>query len=276
MEQILKIKTRTNPDFLNQYPSERRYSASKVLGLSIFQFIFTLLSILMGILLIHKRHVLNQQQDQGEPLTLLSEKLQQDLQFSDHKYLHYYKNISKFLIAACFIMAFCNFLAFCAGILAWKRWYIDHNIAFFCMFCCVSTLTSFTALVIAIITGRNANFIFLDNIDRTYDKSDLSPVNLTLAVNIIVLSLFSTIWSIISMHLACRGMRNSYPDDMMVAKRGGIELKNNVVHLNVINRSAIEKIRKCLLKRENNNGLPKQESSAEYLQRVDNFLNSFK
>lgn len=86
MENVYVIKVKTKPALSSLYPSERRYSASTVAGLSLVHFGLGALSLLLGSLALSL---------QGPILSV-----------------------------ACLV-------PFVTGLLAWRRWYIDRNIAIF-------------------------------------------------------------------------------------------------------------------------------------------------
>lgn len=86
MENVYVIKVKTKPPLSSLYPSERRYSASTVGGLSFVHFGLGALSLLLGSLALSL---------QGPILSI-----------------------------ACLV-------PFVTGLLAWRRWYIDRNIAIF-------------------------------------------------------------------------------------------------------------------------------------------------
>lgn len=85
-ENVYVIKVRTRPPLSSLYPSERRYSASTIGGLSMVHFGLGVLSLLLGTLALSL---------QGPVLSV-----------------------------ACLV-------PFATGLLAWRRWYIDRNIATF-------------------------------------------------------------------------------------------------------------------------------------------------
>lgn len=284
MERVFKIKTKSEPDLANQYPSERRYSASIVIGLSAVLLQFSLCSMLMGLLIIHKMSILRtdvtgNSSSIEEAFRRISDKLDEDMEYNHHQpYFHYYINVPALVAAGCFIMAFGDVLAFITGIFAWKRWYIDHNITFFFLSCSFSSLTSSISLLISILTTCNIQFDSFE--DYEHGIVELSPLSLPLVVNIVVLSLASSIWSFVATNIAYKGMRKSYPDD--IVKGGRVEVstvkKGNQTNISnipieVINNFAVGKLAKYLPKKENND-LPKQESNDEYQQRVNNFLSA--
>lgn len=284
MERIFKIKTKSPPDLTNQYPSERRYSSSIVLGLSVVLLQLSVCSVLMGGLIVHKMSLFDHTREKTDneteqSLKRLSEKLGRDLDYNDQTYLHYYINIPALITAGCFLMSFGDILAFITGIFAWNRWYIDNNITFFFLTCSFSTLTASISLLISVLTSVNIRFDQLDEYEA--GNQDFFPLSLPLAVNIIVLSFFNLLWCFVATKIAYKGMKNSYPDDVMV-KRGRIEVSTikkgnqnsmNNIPIEVINNFTLGKMAKYLPKKENND-LPKPESNAEYEQRVNKFLSA--
>lgn len=105
MENVYVIKVKTKPPMSSLYPSERRYSASTVGGLSFVHFGLGALSLLLGSLALSL---------QGPILS-----------------------------AACLV-------PFVTGVLAWRRWYIDRNIAIFfygSLFSLVAAILCFVATV---------------------------------------------------------------------------------------------------------------------------------
>ncbi|XP_066154472.1 uncharacterized protein [Euwallacea fornicatus] len=278
MERVIKIKMRSEPDVSNQYPSERRYSASIVLGLCTMVLMFSLFSLLLGSLVVHKitiTEALESNSENNSTNEELLEKLERDLQYShNHKYLHYHINIPVAIAGACFLMSLGNFLGFLAGLLAWKRWYIDQNITVFFITCCISSFTSAIAFVISVVTTSNITFTHIDQ----STSSNLCPVSIGLAINIIILSLLSTIWSMIACKVAYNGMRSRYPEDIMdragrvqiTTIRKGSTIGN--IPVEVLQGFAMGRMVKYLPKGETH-GLPHEESKAEYEQRVNSFLN---
>ncbi|XP_030767751.1 uncharacterized protein LOC115891439 [Sitophilus oryzae] len=276
MERIFKIKTKTRPAQHNQYPSERRYSSSLVLGLSVVFLHLSLCSVLMGALIIYKTTVLrNIQEENNSSFERLNEKVETDFRHNNDKtYLHYYINVPVLESVGCFLMAFGQVLATVMGVLAWKRWYIDTNITFFFLTCILSTLTSGISLLISCLTS------FVIKFDRYEDYSesskDLFPISLPLQVNIVVLSVGSAMWSFLSSKISYSGMRNKYPEEATVSKNEirdvcqtkptthvstiPVEVFNTFAMLNYMPKKGLE-------------DLPGAESVAEYQQRV-NFLNS--
>ncbi|KAG5867311.1 hypothetical protein JTB14_025929 [Gonioctena quinquepunctata] len=192
-------------------------------------------------------------------LQRLEEKLERDLeQVADVSI-----NVPALVCSGCFIMALGYFLSFSTGLLAWKQWYVDHNITFFFLASTFSALTSAISLLISLLHLLQPGITF------------------SLAMNIIILSTVGVIWSFLSSKVGYKGMRTSYPDDM-VAGKGGRHVEVNTVRKGSKNGNTFppdiishfpvdDKLAKYLPKKEDRD-LPKAESSLEYRQRVDKFL----
>lgn len=113
-ENVYVIKVKTKPSLSSLYPSERRYSASTVGGLSLVHFGLGVLSLLLG---------------------TLSLSLQGPI-----------------LSAACLV-------PFVTGLLAWRRWYIDRNIAIFfygSLFSLVAAILCFVVTIFDVAAASNS------------------------------------------------------------------------------------------------------------------------
>ncbi|XP_076241180.1 uncharacterized protein LOC143183517 [Calliopsis andreniformis] len=115
MENVYVIKVKTKPPLSSLYPSERRYSASTVGGLSFVHFGLGALSLLLGSFALSV---------QGPILSV-----------------------------ACLV-------PFVTGLLAWRRWYIDRNIAIFfygSLFSLIAAVLCFIATVLDIAAAAEAS-----------------------------------------------------------------------------------------------------------------------
>lgn len=282
MERVFKIRTTSNRNPRSQYPSERRYSASIVTGLSVVYFQLCLYSVLMGSLIVHKMNTHNNQlfeeiyvnkNDSDETISVLADKIEKFLNSEDH----YYTKIPALTCAGCFLMSIGFFSAFLTGIFAWKKWYIDHNITFFFLANTLSMITSSLSLTISLIT-----FLHFEVDDfNSISKAQIYPITLSLALNIFILSFIGVVWSILSSKVAYRGMKTNYPDDMSFPV-GGRHVEVNIIKKGNLNVNiyppdiishfpANDKLAKYLPKKDTSN-LPKLESNSEYQQRVNQFL----
>ncbi|KAJ8925502.1 hypothetical protein NQ315_009340 [Exocentrus adspersus] len=208
------------------------------------------------------------------PTQRLYDRVEKDLDLNSD---HYYINVPALVCGGCFVMALGCFFSFVTGIMAWKRWYIDHNITFFFLASSFSTLTSAICFLLSVLTTLNMNF----NFDEYETSPPNAPITFSLAMNIIILSCIGLIWSFLSTKVAYKGMKNGYPDDVIVSKAGrtvqvSTVRKGNINSVtfppDIINHfPAGEKLAKYVPKQDNGN-LPKAESNIEYQQRVDKFL----
>ncbi|XP_071581863.1 uncharacterized protein [Temnothorax nylanderi] len=113
-ENVYVIKVKTKPPLSSLYPSERRYSASTVGGLSLVHFGLGALSLLLGTLALSL---------QGPILSV-----------------------------ACLV-------PFVTGLLAWRRWYIDRNIAIFfygSLFSLVAAILCFVVTIFDVAAASNS------------------------------------------------------------------------------------------------------------------------
>lgn len=231
-KKILKLKITNVPDARNALPSERRYSASLVLGFSVMFLVLFILSSTVGGLIIHKIIVhgnmvteqtaaasndLTMQQQHDRELEL---RILKDL----HPYnIHYEINMPSLLCAGCFIMALGHLVSSIAGFLAWKRWFIDKYITFFCLLSGFSIFTSAFCLLLNIVM-----LFFMTSYDS---KHPYPPIGRPLSCFVFILSIVSIAWSVVAAKIAFRGMKNHYPDGA---------LSPNVSAVNTICRQSMD------------------------------------
>lgn len=300
MERIFKIKTKTNRVLQSQYPSERRYSASTVIGLSVVFLLLCVFSILMGLLIVQQLTVqfspdiyfnqnktevnISNSTNNFESFTNNTyneetnsyEKLERDSSIILQQNSQIYINIPTLMCSGCFLMAVGFALSFGTGTMAWKRWYIDINITFFFVACTLSIITASIGLLFSLLTCLNLNF---DYDTYIYEPTNVSPIPFSLTMNIIILSSIGVMWSILSAKVGYVGMKSSYPDDIIISKGRRVEVstvkKGNgrcAFPPDIINHfPSGEKLAKYLPKKDSGD-LPKAESTLEYRQRVDRFL----
>lgn len=317
MENIYKIKVKTNPSPHSVYPSERRYSASTVLGLGVVHLALAATTLLLASLTLttSKEAIVStfQIQELTEGNGTFEEMLQtlsvvdgtttttlfQDstsetiMEFNinndtyssrtkrDLKIGQYYTNIS---IAPC-VMTLGSLLAGVSALLAWKRWYIDNNIKWFFISSCISVLTSLVCLLLTAFTVSAAGDFHTAQFSYDFPNQPSKPPNFSLvvAINILIASVVEVIWSVLSAKIAYKGMITSYPEDIIISKLGG---RTEVYTVRKGNKNAKTKmmppdiishfpnsgkLAKYLPKKESGN-LPKEESSKEYRERVNQFL----
>lgn len=283
MENIYKIKIRSNPNPRDLYPSERRYSSSIVLGLSIMFLALGITSSLMGTLVV-RRITTNHTQEITSDITTnsseeflaeqrLIKRVEEDLLLLKKSDRHTI-NIPAIISAGSFVMSLGHFLAGFAGILAWKQWYIDNNITWFFLSSCFSTLASSISFLLI-------SLAVLDTQDMLLNKT--CPISLGLTANIFITSLLGLIWSIVASNVAFKGMKNNYPDDLVLSKSGKGRVEVNTVRkgnkiAKVVPPDILDhfpktgKLAKFFPKNESNGNLPKAESNKEYEERVKKFL----
>ncbi|XP_053995490.1 uncharacterized protein LOC128885456 [Hylaeus anthracinus] len=145
MENVYVIKVKTKPALSSLYPSERRYSASTVGGLSFVHFGLGALSLLLGSLALSL---------QGPVLSV-----------------------------ACLV-------PFVTGLLAWRRWYIDRNIAIFfygSLFSLVAAILCFVATVFDIAAAAENSGGSLWSLEKILERgrtrTNEHPGNNTLSID---------------------------------------------------------------------------------------------
>lgn len=317
MEDIYTIKVKSNPDPRSLYPSERRYSASTVLGLSVVHLAIATTVLLLSSLSLTsndlkkidnsenantsalKINITEEIDDRNNDMAFLDEEIKENNNYEQKRYNQF---LSLALIPS--IMAIGAIASGLTGLLAWKKWYIDYNIRWFFFMSCISVITSLICLTMisltvgamieqkSITTQNTFIFTFNNNnivVDKNpssvqsqiFSKSNKKTPNLRLvvAVNILIASFLELTWSILSTKISYFGMRNAYPDDIILS-RGKIEV--NTVHKGgKVNKTVAPDILKHHPKKRKfvkyfpkieNGFLPKQESNNEYRDRVNKFL----
>lgn len=197
METIYKIKIRSNKNSLVSYPSERRYSASIVLGLAIIYTALSSFALICAVLtLIQITPTKNNDTLIGDEELENSEICMEQIPF-----------VSNISIAAT-LLFFALLFPSIGGFLAGKRWYIDRNIRWF-----------FCASVLGMLISALCTFLVIWTIVSAYQYTNLkkdifaSTPFYNLAFNVAIASCFAFVWSTISTIIAYRGMMNPYQDD---------------------------------------------------------------
>lgn len=326
MENIYTIKVRSNPDPRSLYPSERRYSASTVLGLAVFHLALAITVLLLASLSLTSTNLKRVEDDSD--ITSNSDNIElkvnrnatedernSDMAFLDEEAesiafeeLRYNQFVSLTLIPS--IMALGAIAAGLTGLLAWKKWYIDYNIRWFFFMSAISVITALICITMScltvgaileqrsittqnmfIFTFNNHN-IMVDRVEKdpnslqskilSKSESPKSPnLRLVLAINILIASFLELTWSILSTKVAYFGMKNNYPDDMILS-RGKIEVStvskgnkfNKTVAPDILNHHPKKRKFVKYFPKNDNGLLPKQESNTEYRDRVNKFLSS--
>lgn len=262
MENIFKVKVQTNPDPRWLYPSERRYSASIVLGLGVVHLSFALVSLLMASLTITSSTM-----DTGGAHNETDDSFTNNTKYSER-----IDSSTSLTLGPC-LMCIGALGAGLTALLAWKRWYMDHNICWFFLMSIVSTTTSIICLVLVIV------LIIITNSKAMRHPNTKDMIT----INILIASALEAIWSTLSVKVSFSGMKNNYPDDIVIPKMGG-KVEVNTIHRGNLKGQVVPpdilshycgnvKIPKHLQKKTNGN-LPNDESNAEYYERVNKFLTS--
>lgn len=260
MENVYKIKVKTSPSPSSVYPSERRYSASTVLGLGVVHLALAMTTLLLASLTLSTSNkdknvftgfienqtdlqeftVLDSPADGinnktpeeimrmlvvDEITTLKSSEMQENNDTTKSRSKRDLNNrhyYTNLSIAPC-VMTLGSLLAGVFALLAWKRWYIDNNIKWFFISSCVSVLTSLVCLLLTAFTVSAAGDF--DGVQFSFDfpNGPSKPPNFSLvvAVNILIASASEVIWSILSAKIAYKGMISNYPEDIVISKSGG-------------------------------------------------------
>lgn len=227
MENIYKIKVKTNPSPLSVYPSERRYSASTVLGLGVVHLALATTTLLLASLTLttSKEAIIStgftENQTETTELTLLisndgnktseevlivttAESLEipeftstTSVTSTESNNNDTYKSRMRRdlrttqyytnISVAPCVMTLGSLLAGLSALLAWKRWYIDNNIKWFFISSCVSVLTSLVCLLLTAFTVSAAGDF--DGVQFSYDfpNGPSKPPNFSLVVAVNIL-----------------------------------------------------------------------------------------
>ncbi|KAK4884767.1 hypothetical protein RN001_001038 [Aquatica leii] len=271
MESIFKVKVQTNPDPRWLYPSERRYSASIVLGLGVVHLAFASSALLMACLSVTSKHNIQKIDNWLIPNDNIN---------NDEFDTNHFDEIDLdaiLTVGPCLICIGAVAAGF-TGILAWKRWFIDHNIKLFFVMSLISIATSTIAIIL-----ESLVMVYLNN--YCYSKELIQKtINLkskdVIIINILITAVLEWVWSFLSIKVSFEGMRKDYPEEVEAAKDQG-KVKVNTIHKgNVKNKDiqsdVINHVNKTLNKfhKKPNSNLPKDESHSEYCERVNKFLSS--
>lgn len=305
MENIYKIKIRTNPDTSSSYPSERRYSASTVLGLGVVHLFLATTAVLLATLSLlppMKNHDISTENRTTltEPTNMTNGPISQqnrDLEMltsveSSSTELNNSaldKDSYNFSVSITIAPCLMSLGALCAGLsalLAWKRWYIDNNITWCLFMSLFSTLTSLISVILALTTVISIHEMHQKLKMDPYDFTSKTPnLRFVLTVNVLIASILELIWSLLSTRFAYVGMSNKYPEDIVISRHRGKMMvstvqkgskKLRITPPDILNHFPdAKKLAKYFPSvRDNNGSLPKCESSAEYQERVRRFLSS--
>lgn len=325
MEDVYTIKVKTKPDTRNLYPSERRYSASTVSGLAWVHIALAATSFLLACLAL-----VNPPEGAGTFNETSATTNISDFDVYDNtteKFEEKYDSNYILVLAPALITIF-GLAAGITSILASVRWYIDRNITWLFVMSVLSTLISFSSFILIAVWFVNTtdgdisdfykdkvpfkDFIVVkhtDVIDRNEshmivalnqpeDKSQLFTKRV-LSINILIAAFLELLWSILSVKISYKGMRNNYKDDSNERRGNAISVVttikgNDPKNLprngkllqpkpDLIEHYPSKKIKRIFLaqndngfylKNQNNKPKPNTETSSEfYKERMMNFLN---
>lgn len=317
MEDVYTIKVKTKPDTRNLYPSERRYSASTVSGLAWVHIALAATSFLLACLALVNpnsdiTNTNNSTEDFNATLTNATE-------ITDDK-----QRSNIILVLAPTLLTIFGLAAGVASILASVRWYIDRNIKFLFAMSVLSTLVSFVSFVLVtvwFITTTEANITdfykdmpfqdvivvkHTDVINKNESHMVISLNNTeenshtftkrVLSINILIAAFLEIVWSILSVKISYKGMKNNYREDN--ERRGNCisvvtKIKGNDTRKiprnkllppkpDLIEHYPSKKIKRIILaqedngfylKNQNNKAKNTETSSEIYKERMMSFLN---
>lgn len=318
MEDVYTIKVKTKPDTRNLYPSERRYSASTVSGLAWVHIALAATSFLLACLAL-----VNPNAEESVPVERNETNSENSTDINAEVTNTYY-----ILILAPTLITFFALAAGIASIFASIRWYIDRNITWLFIMSTISTLVSTASFLMIIIwlvsTEDDISEFYKDKIPfkdiliikhtDVIEKNDthfVIPRNATevkedvtklfskrvLSINILIAAFLEMLWSMLSVKISYKGMKNNYKEDnerrgnciSVVTTIKGNNTKKRPINgklipkPDLINHCPSRKIKKIFLaqndngfylKNQNNKNKQNTETSSEfYKERMLNFLN---
>lgn len=162
MEHIYTIKVKRKFDPRDQYPSERRYSASTVFGFAWVHLALAFTSLLLTSLALYNPNTVetvvgnlpqpraSSQIDVNVAFDLNNDTVDDNVEedFTDEPRINVTKSYTAPLIIAPCLMSLGAFAAGIAAVVASRRWYVDHSITWFFLSSVFSSVLSLTALCI--------------------------------------------------------------------------------------------------------------------------------
>lgn len=323
MEDVYTIKVKTKPDTRNLYPSERRYSASTVSGLAWVHIALSATSFLLACLALVNPDEGKQPNNTTESLNSINGTANSSF-VADNGYM---------LVLAPSLLSVFGLAAGVASIMASVKWYIDHNITWLFIASVMSTVVSLASFVMVAVwfastsegeitdfykdkvpfkdfvvvrqadvyEHNSSHVIVALNSTKVSEESQGSRVFTTgvLSINILIAAFLEVLWSILSVKISYRGMRNNYKDDSSEPRGKCISVVtkikgNDPKHIprngkllkpkpDLIEHYPNKKIKKIYLaqdengfylKNQNNKVKQNTETSSEiYKERMMNFLN---
>lgn len=238
MEDVYTIKVKTKPDIRNLYPSERRYSASTVSGLAWVHIALAATSFLLACLALASPNSNNQSKQNSTFIT--------SNETANSTVIEEGTNNNFILVLAPSLITVFGLGAGLASILASTRWYIDRNITWLFVMSTLSTLVSLTSFVLIAawfvttsdgdisdfykdkipfkdtivvkhsdVINKNGSHMVIAFSNNLNEEAE-SPHSFTkkvLSINILIGALLEMLWSILSIKISYKGMRNNYKDE---------------------------------------------------------------
>ncbi|CAG9794259.1 unnamed protein product [Diatraea saccharalis] len=322
MEDVYTIRIKTKPDTRNLYPSERRYSASTVSGLAWVHIALAATSFLLACLaLVNPTLDVTESANSTQTFDNITTN-ENDTETSNAPTSGY------ILVLAPSLITVFGLASGITSILASVRWYIDRNITWLFVVSCLSTVVSFTSLLMVAVwfintTEGDITEFYKDKVpfkdilvikhtdvidkneshlivalNQTGDEEEPSYLftKRVLSINILIAAFLELLWSILSVKISYKGMRNNYKDDggerrgnciSVVTTIKGNDPKNlprngKLPKPDLIEHYPSKKIKRVFLAQnenfylnKNQNGKAKNtETSSEfYKERMINFLN---
>lgn len=318
MEDVYTIKVKTKPDTRNLYPSERRYSASTVSGLAWVHIALAATSFLLACLALVSPNSDEQTQQNSTVIT----------PDTTNSTIVNKGNNNFMLVLAPTLITIFGLAAGLASILASARWYVDKNITWLFFMSTLSSLVSLISFVMiaawfvttsegdisdfykdkipfkdfivvkntdVVIKNESHMVIALDN--NLEEENPHSFTKRVLSINILIAAFLELLWSILSVKISYKGMRNSYKDESsdrrgncvsVVTKIKGNDTKkmprNGIIpsKLDLIEHYPSRKVKSLFLAQDENGFYLRNQdktkqntetSSEYYKERMMNFLN---
>ncbi|KOB75596.1 Uncharacterized protein OBRU01_07363 [Operophtera brumata] len=237
MEDVYTIKVKTKPDTRNLYPSERRYSASTVSGLAWVHIALAATSFLLACLALVNPNS-DDQTNQNSTVFTSNET-------ANSTVIDVRTNNNFLLVLAPTLITVFGLGAGLASILASTRWYIDRNITWLFAMSTLSTLVSLTSFVLIaawfvttsegdisdfykdkipfkdiivvkhsdIINKNESHMVITLNNNSEEVETPHTFTKKVLSINILIAAFLELLWSILSIKISYKGMRNNYKDE---------------------------------------------------------------
>lgn len=322
MEDVYTIKVKTKPDTRNLYPSERRYSASTVSGLAWVHIALAATSFLLACLALvnPSSEVVITNNSTAEENYNETIELANVTEIRDEK-----DGNSVILVIAPILITIFGLATGVASILASVRWYIDRNITFLFAMSVLSTIVSFVSFVLIAawfittsetditdfykdkvpfqdiivvkhtdVITKNESHLVID-LNNNSEETSHTFTKRVLSINILIAAFLELLWSILSVKISYKGMRNTYKEDnerrgnciSVVTKIKGNDTRkiprNKLVppKPDLIEHYPSKKIKRIFLAQDDgfylknqNNKVKNTETSSEiYKERMISFLN---